>query len=84
MSRSRALEKSMAANCRAAAAPGEPLAAVTAAMVGSRMSAKTSMRSRACRPMPMREWTSATAMAVTARAAAMGTTGRPLPSPAAS
>ena len=64
----------MAANCRAAAPPGEPPRAVAAAMVGSRICPKVSIRSRVSLPMPMRELASLTAMTVMAAAAAMGTT----------
>ena len=87
MSRS---EKSMVASCRATAPLGEPAAAAAAVTAGSRSLEKAPIRSRASRPMPMRELASVTAMAVTASAPTMATTSAgfsapiPLYSPSAS
>ena len=68
------VEKSMVAICLAAAPPGAPLAAVATAMVGSSILEKAVILSSASLPIPIREWTSATEMAVMASASTSGTT----------
>ena len=72
----------MVASCLATAPAGEPLAAAAAATVGSRALENISILSRAWRPRPMREFASATATAVMARAPTMVVTSTSWFSPA--